>query len=359
MADFDWETRVYSITDKENEAVYVGEAKINVHEGYVPSGAGAFYSKKDNILLVSEDMVNKTGIGIKADSNETMLGILKDGYINGPAIFAKKDAPLILTPFCMEDKINKYAYIQMDNFEEYFICQLDDSGAFTGKTIHYKMGRFYLEMREKYNVETTPIREIECSWDYKPFYSSFMASPIDLNKPIRPLNVTSVSLKGKPYYKFAGGAQTNSKKLKTYTLEDYSNIEYFQDDANGYGVSPINKGDMYIGEFINNRASGLGCISYTNGSKYVGFIDSASPHGLGLLVNNKEIVFSSFLTGLRHGLTIEFVQNSMFIKVYQDLLGRDPAHDYFEINLKTFNIKNTLLIQVIVKIYHFLHQILQ
>ena len=77
MADFDWENIVHSITFKDEDAIYVGEAKIVATEGYKPNGAGAFYSKKDNILLVSEDMVDKNGAAIKADSKETALGILK------------------------------------------------------------------------------------------------------------------------------------------------------------------------------------------------------------------------------------------------------------------------------------------
>ena len=339
MADFDWQTRVYSITDKENEIVYIGEAQIKTTKDYEPSGAGAYYSKKEGIFFLSENMVTKTGAAIKSDQKGTFLGIFENGYANGPVILTDKNKPLRFTPFCKEGQASLYALVQMDNHDEYFISQLDENSNFTGKTIHYKMGRFYLENRPEFSNPTKPIKEIICDWDYKPFYYSFKPTPIALNTAIRPLNVTSVSLKGIPYYSFNGGAQSKSKKIKTYTLDDPTNIEYFKDDANGYGVTPIGNNGLYVGEFKDNKTNGLGCISYSNGNKYVGFVSEDTPHGLGVLVSDNEIVFSSFLTGYRHGLTFEFVNDLLYIKVYQDLLGREPKHDYFEVDLKTFNIK--------------------
>ena len=339
MADFDWQTRVYSITDKENEIVYVGEAQINPPNGYKPSGAGAYYSKREDIFFLSENMVTKTGAAIKSDSKGTFLGIFENGYANGPVILTDKNSPLRFTPFCKEGVASLYALVQMDDHEEYFISQLDENSNFTGKTIHYKKGRFYLENRTEFCNPTTPIREIICDWDYKPFYYNFKPNPISLNKAIRPLNVTSVSLKGTPYYSFDGGAQINSKKLKTYTYDDDTNIEYFKEDANGYGVTPIGNNALYVGEFKNNKTNGLGCISYGNGNKYIGFVSEDTPHGLGVLVTDQETVFSNFRTGYRYGLTFEFANDVLYIKVYHDLLGREPKHDYFEVDLKTFNIK--------------------
>ena len=337
MANFDWNTRVYSINDKKQDLIYVGEARLESIKGYQPFGAGVLYDKRGEQIIISESLPDITGATIKSNSIQTTLGIYQKGELTGPAILSDITG-VTLSPFSNKDNKPIKAIVKIPNSEEYFISQIDDNGVMTGKTIHYKLGRFYLEYRNTYDVETTPIKEIECSWDFRSPGFSYPIKKMEEDRAIRPVNVTSVSLNGKPYYKFEGGAQIASKKLITDTYDDGTNIEYIREEANGYGVCPLVNGSMYAGEFKKNKAHGMGCISYENGNKYVGNVSLNLPGGPGMLVTNDEIAYSSFYIGLKSSLTFEFTNDNLYIKVY-GTTNKLLKHDFFEINLNTFDIK--------------------
>ena len=102
MANFDWNTRVYSINDKKQDLIYVGEARLESIKGYQPFGAGVLYDKRGEQIIISESLPDITGATIKSNSIQTTLGIYQKGELTGPAILSDITG-VTLSPFSNKD----------------------------------------------------------------------------------------------------------------------------------------------------------------------------------------------------------------------------------------------------------------
>lgn len=89
--------------------------------------------------------------------------------------------------------------------------------------------------------------------------------------------------------------------------------------GNGYGKYFYTNGDIYEGDFVDNKFSGFGAYQFGDGSVHKGFWSKSKRHGKGFYLGKDFIVDGEWNNDKRHGKFVSYIQiGQNFEELYED-----------------------------------------